>query len=183
MIPITSLLLPIVLSAIAVWLASALVWTLMPHRQKEFRPLPDEEAARRVLKAAPGEYVIPYAADTATMKDPQYLKRMEDGPVGFVRLMAPGAPAMAKPMALSFLYYLVVGVVVAYLTSRTVPPGTEYLTVFRVAGTVSWAAYFFGAVPDSIWFGKPWPSTAKSLVESLCYGCLTAGFFGWLWPA
>jgi ABC-type Co2+ transport system permease subunit len=90
---------------------------------------------------------------------------------------------MAKPMLLSLLYYLVVGVVVAYLVSRTLAPGTDYLTVFRVAGTVAWCAYFFAAVPDAIWFGKPWTSTAKLLVESIVYALLTGGVFGSLWPA
>lgn len=182
MIAITSLWLPIVLAAVLVWIASALVWTIMPHRRHEFAGLPDEEAARRALRAAPGEYVIPYARDAGVMKDPGYLRKMEEGPVAFVRVLPPGRPDMVKPMALSLLYYLIVGVVVAYLSSRTLEPGAHYLSVFRVTGAVAWTAYFFGAVPDSIWFGKPWTSTAKLFVESLAYACLTAGAFGSLWP-
>jgi hypothetical protein len=162
MLPITSLWLPIVLSGLGVFIVSALMWTVMPHRQKEFRRLPDEAAARDALRVAPGEYAVPFAADSQEMKDPDYLKHAEEGPVGFVRIVPPGRPAMAKPMLLSLLYYLVVGVVVAYLVSRTLAPGTDYLTVFRVAGTVAWCAYFFAAVPDAIWFGK---------------------VFGSLWPA
>jgi hypothetical protein len=165
-----------------VWFASALVWTVMPHRRKEFQGLPDEEAVRRALHAAPGEYVVPYAPDAATMKDPSYLQKMEHGPVAFVRVLPPGRPDMAKPMALSLLYYLLVGVAVAYLASRTLEPGAPYLSVFRITGAVAWIAYFFAAVPDAIWFGKPWTSTAKLFVESLLYACLTAGVFGSLWP-
>jgi hypothetical protein len=89
---------------------------------------------------------------------------------------------MAKPMLLSFLYYVIIGVLVAYLAGRTLDAGAHYLAVFRVTGAVAWAAHFFAAVPDSIWFGKPWTSTAKLLVESLVYACLTAGAFGSLWP-
>jgi hypothetical protein len=182
MIAITSLWLPIVLSAALVWIASALVWTVLPHRRKEFRGLPDEEAARNALRAAPGEYSIPYAADASAMKDPEHRRKMEEGPVAYVRVVPSGGPSMGRPMALSFLYYLVIGVVVAYLTSRTLDPGAHYLSVFRVAGAVAWTAHFFAAVPDSIWFGKPWTSTAKLFVESLVYGLLTAGSFGALWP-
>lgn len=182
MIAITSLWLPIVVSAILVWIASALVWTVLPHRRKEFGNLPDEEAVRSVLRIAPGEYVVPYAHDADTMKDPAYLRKMEEGPVAFVRVLPPGRPGMAKPMLLSFLFYLVVGVVVAYLAGRTLESGASYLSVFRVAGAVAWTAHFFATVPDSIWFGKPWTSTAKLFVESLAYACLTAGVFGSLWP-
>ena len=182
MLAITSLWLPIVLSAVLVWVASAIVWTAFPHRRKEFSRLPDEDAARSALRVPPGEYAVPHAADAAATKDPEYIRRMEEGPVAYVRVVPSGRASMARPMVLSFLYYLVIGVVVAYLTSRTLDPGTHYLAVFRVAGAVAWTAHFFAAVPDSIWFGKPWTSAAKLFVESLVYGLLTGGVFGSLWP-
>jgi hypothetical protein len=72
---------------------------------------------------------------------------------------------------------------VAYLTGRTLSPGTEYLTVFRVAGTTAWLAYGAASVTDAIWFGRPWSSVVKTLIDALIYGMLTAGVFGWLWPA
>lgn len=182
MVSIMSLWLPILLSALFVWIASAIVWTVMPHRQKEFKQLPDEEAVRRALKAAPGEYFVPWGSSSA-MKDPEYLRKYAEGPCGIVRILSSGKPAMGKPMVLSLLYYLVVGVFVAYLTSRTVDPGAAYLTVNRVASVFAFAAYFFATVPDSIWFGKPWGSTGKLLIEALVYGGLTGGTFGWLWPS
>lgn len=182
MISIPSLWLPILLSAVAVWIASAIVWTVMPHRRSEFKKLPDEEAARKALKAPPGEYHLPFAKDGAAAKDPEFVRKAEEGPVGFVRILPAGQPAMGKAMVLSLLHYLVIGVVVAYLASRTLDPGAHYLAVFRVAGATAWLAHFFGAVPDSIWFGKPWHSTGKLLFESLVYAGLTGGMFGWLWP-
>jgi len=72
--------------------------------------------------------------------------------------------------------------VAAYLTSRTLAPGTHYLQVFRVAGAVSFVAYGFGAIPNAIWMGKPWGSALKDLADALIYGLLSAGVFGWLWP-
>jgi hypothetical protein len=82
----------------------------------------------------------------------------------------------------SIIFYLVVSYIIAYLASRTLAPGTPYLQVFRVTGTAGWLAYGFATVSDSIWFGRPWSSTFKGLVDALIYGCLTAGMFGWLWP-
>ena len=46
MISIASLWLPIVLSAVIVFIASAAVWMLLPHHKGEWKGLPDEEAAR-----------------------------------------------------------------------------------------------------------------------------------------
>ena len=81
-----------------------------------------------------------------------------------------------------FLFLVAVSFSVAYLVSRTVPLGTGYLQVFRVAGTVAFLALAAGAVPGSIWMGKPWRVTLKELADALLYALLLAGTFGWLWP-
>lgn len=60
--------------------------------------------------------------------------------------------------------------------------GADYLAVFRVAGTVAWLAYRWAAIPDAIWFGRPWIAIMKQLTDALAYGLLTDGVFGWLWP-
>lgn len=180
-VAIIDLWLPILLSAVLVWIASAIVWTVMPHRKSEFKALPNEETARAALRGAPvGEYSVPH---TTQMNDPEWLQKYQDGPAAFVRVVPSGKPSMGKPMVLSFVLYLVVGGTVAYITTRTLDAGTPYLKVHQIAGTVAWAAYFFGQVQDSIWFGKPWRSTWKLLIEALVYGSLTGGTFGWLWPA
>jgi hypothetical protein len=182
MVSIMSLWLPILLSALFVWIASAVVWTVMPHRKNEFKQLPDEEGARKALKAEVGEYFVPWGSQAA-MKDPEYRRKYQEGPVAIVRVIPSGKPAMGRAMALSILSYIVIGIFVAYITSRTLDPGAEYLAVHRVAGVFAFAAYFFAAVPDAIWFGKRWSSTGKLLIEALVYASLTGGTFGWLWPA
>ena len=42
---------------------------------------------------------------------------------------------------------------------------------------------FIGQLPDSIWRGQSWCTTAKNVFDGLVYGLVTAGTFGWLWPA
>ena len=59
---------------------------------------------------------------------------------------------------------------------------TEYLTVFRLTGTVAFVSYGMGIIPDAIWFGRPWSTVFKHLFDALVYSLLTAGAFGWLWP-
>ncbi len=39
------------------------------------------------------------------------------------------------------------------------------------------------ALPQaSIWYGRNWGTTIRSMIGALIYGALTAGTFGWLWP-
>jgi hypothetical protein len=81
-----------------------------------------------------------------------------------------------------FLFTLVVSLVAGYLASRTLAPGSEYLDVFRVTGTVAFAGYVLALWEHAIWFGRSWVATAKFSFDGLIYALLTAGVFGWLWP-
>jgi hypothetical protein len=54
--------------------------------------------------------------------------------------------------------------------------------VFRFAGTVAFMAYGLGHMTNSIWMGRSWAATFRSMFDGLVYGLLTAGSFGWLWP-
>jgi hypothetical protein len=183
MVPLMSLWLPILLGAVLVFMASALVWMALPHHKTDWKGLPNEEAVRGVLKGvAPGLYSVPFVAGMDMSKDPAAAKKFEEGPVAHVTVMPAGPIAMGGMMARSFVFYLLVCLGVAYLTSRTLAPGAAYLAVFRVAGTTAWFAFGLGVIPDSIWFGRPWSSTVKHLADSLLYALLVGGVFGWRWP-
>ena len=185
-IGIMELWLAILLSALIVWVASALVWMALPHHKKDFKGLPDEDAAIDALRPqnlAPGQYNIPHCQSWDEAKKPEVMEKFNRGPIGYLRILPNGMPNMGKNMALSFVFYLVIGIVVAYVVSRTLAPGAEYLAVFRVAGVVSWLAYGMGSVPDAIWFGLPWSSVIKCQLDALLYALLTAGVFGWQWQS
>ncbi len=183
-VTLTDLWMPIVFSAVIVFVASAIAWMVLPHHKPDFKRLPKEDAFLAALRAgnvAPGQYMFPYC-EPSDMKDPQKKKRYETGPLG-VLLVWGGCPNMGRNMGLSFIFYLVVGVFVAYLGSHSLPAGAEYLRVFQVTGTAAIMAYCFASIPHAIWFGKPLRSTATDLLDGVVYGLLTAGTFGWLWPA
>ena len=186
MVTIGALWLPILLSAIAVWVVSAIIWMAMPHHKSDFGKLPDEDAALQALtpqRLAPGQYSIPYTTSPKDFQNPETIRKFEDGPVGFLTVVPSGVPTMGSKIGLSFVFYLLISTVVAYLASRTLDAGEDYLAVFRVTGTVAWLAYGTATVPDAIWFGRPWSAIVKGLVDALVFALLTAGFFGWLWPA
>ena len=183
MVTIGSLWLPILVSAIIVWFASFLVWVVLPHHKKEYKGLPDEEATVASLgDIGPGLYNIPHLTSWEEIKKPEVVKRFGEKPSGFLTIVPRGVPNMGKSMALSFVYDLLVGVMVAYLAGRALGPGTPYLKVFQIAGTVAWLAHGWGVITDGIWFGRPWVAITKHLADSLAYGLLTGGVFGWLWP-
>ena len=83
-------------------------------------------------------------------------------------------------MVLSFLNSIFVGILCAYFVTRTTGNDASYIEVFRIAGTVAWVAYGVAYVQDSIWFGRPWSITIKSMIDALIYALLTGGAFGWL---
>jgi hypothetical protein len=178
---IISLWLPILVSAIFVFIASAAVWMAMPWHKSDFRKTGDENAARAALKgAAPGQYMLPYCVDPKGLEDPGMKQKFIDGPIAYIMVVPNGLPQMGSKLLLSFLYYIGVGILCAYFVTRTVAVDADYLAVYRVAGTVAWIAYGIAYVQDSIWFGRPWSLTLKGMFDALIYALLTGGVFGWL---
>ncbi len=100
----------------------------------------------------------------------------------FMTVLPNQLPGMGGRCFLSVLYYLIVSGILADVAGRTLAPDTDYLSVFRLAGTVAWLAYGFSRIPESIWSGLPWSQQVKGLIDALVYAMLTAGAFGWLWP-
>jgi hypothetical protein len=184
-VSITALWLPILLSAVIVFVASSIIHMLIPIHKSDYRKLPDEDKvldAVRSAGATPGRvYVFPYC-DHKNMKSPEIVEKFKRGPVGLLTLRPAGPPSMGKSLVQWFLYCVVVGVFAAYLTGRTRPGGTEYLEVFRVAGTTAFVGYSLAQIQNAIWKGETWGITLKYVLDGLIYGLLTAGTFGWLWP-
>ena len=185
MVTISMLWLPILVATALVFVASSIIWMALPHHRSDTRRLPDEEPVTAPLgkqDLAPGIYRFPWAGDMKAMKEPAFVEKLNRGPVGFVTLMPKGEFPMGKTLGVWTVYLLAIGVLVAYVTGRTVTPDAHYLQVFRVAGTVAFLAYAGGHLPDAIWWGKPWSNAWKEVVDGLVYALLTAGAFGWLWP-
>lgn len=186
MVSLAALWLPILLSAVLVFVVSSLLWTVLPWHKADFAGLPDEEAVRGALgspELTPGQYQVPHAPEREAYDSEEMDRKFEEGPVAFVTVVPDGRPDMTRKFVGWFLYLVGVSVMTAYVAGRTLPPGAEYLDVFRVTGTVAWLAYGAAYVGDSVWFGRPWGFSAKMLTDALIYGLLTAGAFGWLWPA
>jgi hypothetical protein len=185
MVPLASLWLPILLSAILAFVASFVLHMLLPLHRNDLRKVPREDDlldALRRLDVPPGDYAAPHATGPEAMKDPAVVDRMKKGPLVLMTVSPGQAPSMSRELGLWFVYCLVVSVFAAYLAGRAVGPGTEYLEVFRFAGTSAFLGYSLALVQHSIWYRRNWGTTLKSMFDGLVYALLTAGVFGWLWP-
>ena len=176
---------PIILSAVAVFVASSLIHMVLKWHNSDYRKLPNEDSVRAAIRAgnpAPGQYVVPHCLGMKEMQTPESQQKFVEGPVGFITLRPNGLPRMGGTLALWFLFTLAVGVIAAYVAAKTLPTGATFGQVCRVVGTLSFLAYTGGSVTNGIWMGKPWSSVAKDVVDGLIYGALTGAVFGWLWP-
>lgn len=187
MVPVLALWLPILVAAILVFVASSIIHMFLPYHWSDWSPVPREEEVMEALRNAelsPGNYSLPHAPSLAAMKEPAYVEKREKGPVALLTVFPSGPEqGMAKQMTLWFLFSVIVGVFAAYIAGRALGPGAEYLEVFRYTATVAFLAYAMGEWQQSIWWGRPWSVTLKNTFDGLVYAALTAGAFGWLWPA
>jgi hypothetical protein len=182
MVPLMSLWLPIVVSAVFVFIVSSIIHMVLPIHKGDYGQLPNEEAVATALAGTPpGEYVIPYANSMKAMKEPSYMERMNRGPVGVVTVGPNGMPNMGSSLLQWFLYSLLVSLFAAYVASRA-GAGPDYLDVFRFTGATAFAGYALALLQGPIWFRKPWGTTMKNVFDGLIYALVTAGAFGWLWP-
>jgi len=178
--------LPILLSAVFVFVASSVLHMVLPIHRSDHRKLPGEDAVRDALRAQaipPGQYMFPCAESMKAMGSPEMIAKFEEGPVGLMTVLPNGPVNMGKPLLQWFLFSILVSVFCGYLGYVALGPGAHYLAVFRITGTVAVLAYAVSHVPDSIWKGLSWSITAKFVFDGVVYGLVTAGTFGWLWPA
>ena len=185
MVPIADLWLPVLLSAVVVFLASSVIHMVLGYHAGDFRKVPDEGAlqeAFRKLGIAAGDYAVPRADSSSAMKDPAFVEKMTAGPVVFMTVQPGGQSFMGSALALWFVYCVVVSVFGAYVGGRALGASASYLDVFRFVGTVTFACYAMALPQASIWYKRSWGTTLRSMFDGLIYGSLTAGTFGWLWP-
>ena len=186
MVQIWALWLPIVLSAVVVFLASSVLHMVLTYHQSDYHPLPhagNVMEAMRKAGGAPGAYHLPYATSMKEAGTPEMMEKFKQGPVGTMIVRPSGPPAMGKALTQWFIYCLVISFFLAYVASRTLDPGVHYLAVFRIVGTVGFMAYAGANAAESIWKGQAWSTTLKNVFDGFVYATLTAGVFGWLWPA
>ncbi|MGH7710721.1 MAG: hypothetical protein ACREOG_05525, partial [Gemmatimonadaceae bacterium] len=84
MVPLTSLWIPILLSAVIVFVASSIIHMVLKYHRNDFATLPQEDqvlAALRPFNLPPGDYVAPRPANMAESNKPEFIEKLKRGPV------------------------------------------------------------------------------------------------------
>ena len=182
-IALADLWLPILLSGIAVFIISSLIWAVIQYHNSDWQKLSDEDAVRSVLSGTePGQYALPHAEDNKAKADEAWQAKYREGPVAMLIVMPHGELGMGKQLGQWLVYCIIIAVFVAYIAGATLPAGADYLKVFQVTSTTAFLAHGGMAGMNMVWFGHSAGRTAKDLLDALIYGLVTAGIFGWLWP-
>jgi hypothetical protein len=180
--------LPIVLSAVFVFIGSAVIWTAFKWHNGDWKRVGQEDELQEALRkvgVTKGQYMFPHMDPDASDKGASkktWQERYAKGPVGVILVGTPGTMSQGKMMGQMVVYFLVVSFFIAYIASHALAQGAPYLKVFQVVGATSFLAYGAGQFVDSIWFYRSWRSTWLNVLDALIYCGLTAGTFGWLWP-
>ena len=185
MVSLASLWLPILLSAVAVFIVSSIVHMALGYHKADFDTMSAEDDVMRALapfNLPPGQYMFPAPKGMASMKDPAFIEKKNRGPNGVLRVYPNGMVGMGAPLAKWFVYSLVVSLFAAYLGSRFLPAGAQGSEIFRLTTTVAFLSYGMAHVADSVWWGVKWGVTTRNLLDALLYGAATGAVFMWMWP-
>lgn len=185
MTSLAALWLPILLSAVFVFVVSSVIHMVLQIHKSDYKKLPDEDGIMDTLRAKvpPGQYMFPCAGSMKEYGTPEMQARFKRGPIGTIIVRGPDGVNLGKALGQWFVFCLVVGFCTAYLAGLVLPPGAAAGKVFRIVGTTATLCYAFSSVSDSIWKGVSWSTTFKFVVDGILYGLATGAAFMWMWPA
>ncbi|MGE3354729.1 MAG: hypothetical protein AB7O84_23570 [Planctomycetota bacterium] len=186
MVPLSELWLPILVSAIAVFVVSSVIHMALPIHKNDYRKMPGEAsvlAAMRAQKVLPGEYMFPCAASMKDMGTPEMQAKLKEGPVGVMSIMPNGGVRLGRALLQWFVFSVAIGLLVAYLAALALPRGVDFHLVFRFTSAAAFLGHATSAVHNSIWKGVSWGTAVKFMIDGLIYGLTTGAVFGWMWPA
>lgn len=185
MVGLLALWMPILVSAVFVFITLAIIHMIPGWHQRDMIAVPGEDKVMETLRGLnvqPGEYRFPYGNTTREMEAPPFVEKMKAGPVGTMTVRPSGELPFGKMMGQWFIYSLLVAVLAAYITGRTRAPGTPFLEVFRVSGAVTFCCYVVALWQNWIWWGRSTRFTLTYSVDGVVYALVTGATFAWLWP-
>ena len=186
MTALSALWLPILASAVAVFVASSIIHMTPLWHKTDYPRLENEDRildALRPLGLPPGDYMLPRPASPQEMRSPEFMEKMKRGPAVLMTVFPPWSGSMAGSLVQWFLYCLVVSLLAAYITGAALPLGTATPSaICRFGGTTAFIGYAVALWQLRIWYRRSWDITLKSTLDGFIYAAVTCGVFVWLWP-
>ncbi|PYO93487.1 MAG: hypothetical protein DMD62_09545 [Gemmatimonadetes bacterium] len=186
MTALSALWLPILVSAVAVFVVSSIIHMTPLWHQTDYPRSPQEDRvmdALRPLGLPPGDYLMPRPANTAEMRSPAFQEKMKRGPRVLMTIMPPWSGSMASNLSQWFAYCIVVSGFAAFIAGSAIPPGSPPFTALcRFAGTTAFLGYVLALWQMSIWYRRSWMMTFKATFDGIVFAVLTCAVFTWMWP-
>ena len=176
--------LPILLSAAAIWFISMIASMALPHHKQDFIGLPDEDGFMDYIRRSgikPGNYLFPDFREREALKSVKVEKALKGGPVGHLSVWQTPVTMGGKLVA-TFIVYLVVSTLIAYLTRVALPGAAPFAKVFQIAAVAGILAYCFSFIPNAVWFGSYKRTIVATFIDGVVYGLITGAIFAWRWP-
>ena len=177
--------LPILLSAVAVFIVSSIIHMVLPWHKSDYPKVPNEEAVRSALgplSILPGDYMVPRPSGRDEMKSAEFAEKVRVGPNVIMTVLPNGPWSMSRNLILWFLYLVVVGILVAALAGSALPRIPEHHEIIHFITVAAFMGYAVALWQNSIWYRRAWSFTIKATVDAVIYGFVTAMIFAWLWP-
>lgn len=180
---LTQLWLPILVTSVAVFFCSFLVWAILPHHKDDWSKLPNEDGIRDFLKGQSlptGVYIFP-KMEGKECHSPEGKAKWKAAPAGELRIWKD--VSMGSNMLGTFIVFLIASVLIAYITwhVRDKMVG-DFADRFQLAGSLGILAYCFSFIPNMIWFQAGKRAMVNCIVDGVLYGVVTGAAFAWLWP-
>lgn len=177
--------LPILVAAGAAFVVSFILHTALPWHKSDYKGLPNEQAvldALRPFNLPPGDYMFPKCESMSDMKNPDYVAKLNAGPTGVVTVWSNGMMGMGKPLALWFIYLVVVNYFAANIAAHALTGIAGHHREFHTIALTVFLGLGGALCQMSIWYRRAWLATIKSVIDALIYAIVTGLIFVWLWP-
>jgi hypothetical protein len=185
MTSLTALWLPILLSAVFVFIASSVLHMVTAWHKNDYRGVPQEDqvvAALGPMAIPPGDYMLPRPKSMEEMRSPAFAEKMRQGPVMVMTVMPNGVTAMGGLLTKWFVYLLVVAFIAGGMASHVLPPGADRHLILHTTGMAAFLGYALALWQAAIWYRRSMGTTVRSTIDGLIYGLITGATFAWLWP-
>src|SRR6059036_3221722 len=171
MTALTALWLPILVSAVAVFVVSSIIHMTPLWHKTDYPRFANEDRvldALRPMGIPPGDYLMPRPANPAEMRSPEFQEKMKRGPAVLLTVMPPWSGSLAGNLSQWFAYCVVVSIFAAFIAGSAIPAGAApFGAICRFVGTTAFLGYTM---------------TLKSTFDGLIFALVTCAVFTWMWP-
>src|SRR5262249_57274392 len=105
--------LPILVSAVFVFIASSIIHTALPWHKSDYPKIPNEDKVMDVLRPLaipPGDYMVPRCANQKDFKSPEFQEKLKKGPAMVVTVLPANAFSLGRSFGFGFLLFVVVSI-------------------------------------------------------------------------